>query len=352
MTDFDTIAPTVEAALDRAGDRFGRPLIKMPNGKSARYRRATTFASTLEDSYTLGQWKRRMVLLGAAAQPELLQEAAELLDDKSGLDRVCEQAHALAGGNERRDLGTALHKLTELLDEGVDVLADLRGAIEQISSIECREVALRHIDSIPADLRAYVEATRPLKHLHSETLVVLDDLKVAGTPDRITEYDGQRFICDLKTGEDLKYAQGTISIQLALYAHGLLYDALSGERSPLPSVNGQRGIVVHLRAGSGRCSLQWVNIHAGWQQIELANAVRKWRSRNDLFAPLDTSAAIDNLVAEGLVDDPITAQISAAANVEQLGAIWRDNRAAWTDVHTARAAERKALLITQEGKTA
>lgn len=321
--DFASVAPTIER------DRYGRPLIKLPNSdKRMAYTRATTLASTLEDQYNLTAWKQRMTMLGLIARQDLAMSVASTdHDDKRRLNDLAEQAMEASGANARREIGTALHKFCERLDLGQNV-----GPIP---------------GDFARDVEAYRAETGAFRMLHVERFVVLDELRVAGTPDRVVEWDGQHFIFDLKTGSGVELAQGSISMQLAIYAHSTFYDDATGEREPLPSVNGQRAIVAHLPAGSGRCSLHWVNIAAGWEQVRTAFAVREWRKRKDLLAPFEINAAMDNLVDAGLIDDPIVSQLRAATSAEQLGAIWRDNRHAWTNEHTALAAEIKAALTNQ-----
>ncbi len=48
------------------------------------------------------------------------------------------------------------------------------------------------------DIEAYAQATSVLSKLFIEQFSVLDKYKIAGTPDRIVEYKGERFIADLK----------------------------------------------------------------------------------------------------------------------------------------------------------
>lgn len=317
---------TVTVPPEIGRDRYGRPLVTPPGGgKPVPYTRCTTFVDALEDKYNLQKWQQRMVILGLVDRPDLLLSAAAHRDEKQQLNKVADDAIEAAKAHAAATVGTAIHALTQRIDAGQDI-GPVPGEYQR-------------------DLDAYAKATTDLKVLHSETFTVLDDLKIGGTPDRVVEYDGERYIADIKTGS-IDYGAGKIAMQLAVYAHSEFYDIPTGKRSPLPGVSGQRGIIIHLPAGTGTCALHWVNIGAGWEAVELAAQVRAWRARKDLTAPLDTAAAVDNLTAAGLIHDPIVAQLQAASTVDALTRIWMDNQPAWTDAHTAAAAARKASLTS------
>ena len=267
-----------------------------------------------------------MVAIGLADRPDLLLAAAAHRGDKTQLDQITEQAVEAARAHAAATVGTALHAITQQIDTGQPV-GPLPGEYE-------------------ADIDAYTAATVHLKMLHVEQFVVLDDLKIGGTPDRVVEYDGHHYIADVKTGS-IEYGAGAIAMQLAVYAHSRLYNPRTGERTPL-DVHQDKAVVIHLPAGTGTCTLHWVNITAGWEAVQHATWVRAWRARKNLIAPADTPAAISNLAQAGLIDDPIEAQIDAAQTVLDLTRVWAENVRAWTDQHTQQAVARKAQL-TSEG---
>lgn len=252
-------APTIER------DGYGRPLIVPPGGgKPKAYTRATTFAGTMEDTYNLGLWQQRMTAVGLSERADLLLAVSAHRDDKKRLDEIVEQAKEAAQAHAAATTGTALHALAEQLDRGQVVPT----------------VPEAYLD----DLAAYARTTQGMTHLHIERLLVLDDLKVAGTPDRVVEYKGGRYIADIKTGS-ITYGMGKIAVQLALYSRGHLYDPETGQREPL-GVDQRNALVIHLPAGTGTCSLHWVNIAAGWEAVQHAAWVRSWRSRRDLSVPV------------------------------------------------------------------
>ena len=253
-------------------DRFGRPLIVPPDGgKPEPYMRATTLAKTLDDTYSLQQWAKRSVLIGAGARPDLGVSAAMLAAKaaagdrfaKKEIDKLADAAMEVSGSSTKRNMGTVLHGLSERVDRG----ESMEGVPEELLG----------------DLREYYTATKDLEVLAIESFVVNDPLKTGGSFDRIVRYNGESFVFDLKTG-NVTFAAGSIAIQLSVYAGGLLYNHDTAERSPLPDdLNPDVGIVAHLPQGEKRCQLYRVDLKSGREAIEHAMWVRGYRKRKDLF---------------------------------------------------------------------
>jgi hypothetical protein len=248
-----------------ARDRWGRPLVIPPGGgKATPYTRCTTFIDCLDDRYNLELWKIRQAAIGLTERPDLHLAVSAHRDDKKKLDKICNDAIEAAKSSAAATTGTALHSLTELVDAG----RDLPGLP----------------DSAKADLEAYREGTAALTVVAMEQFGVHDELKVAGTWDRLVEYQGQRFIADLKTGSTIDYSLGKIAMQLAIYSRCQVYDVPTGQRTPL-DVYPNAGLVIHLPAGQARCDLHWVDLKAGWEGVQLAAQVRAWRKRKGLASP-------------------------------------------------------------------
>ena len=183
---------------------------------------------------------------------------------RQALNTICADAREAAAAGAAATVGTALHRLAERLDRGEPV--EVPAAAE-------------------ADMQAYRDATAGIDWLHIETLMVHDGLNVAGTPDRIgvAPGDSLAMVWDLKTGS-LDFGMGKIAMQLALYAHSRLYDPATGTRTDL-KVDLERAVVIHLPAGTGRCTLVEVDIAAGREAVQVAAQVRAWRSRKNLSKP-------------------------------------------------------------------
>lgn len=258
-------------------DRFGRYVIPDPvTGEKRTWTRATTWASTVADTFGLTKWELRMTAIGLARRPDLLTGVAAVLDPdskdgKKALDRLVDRAKEAALASQRATLGTALHSFCEAHDSG-------------------REVAL-----IPPpfdrDIETYKRTMSAVKvsRNYIEKIGVISELGVAGTMDRVVAFHQGRLplIGDIKTGRDLSYSWTEMAIQLALYAHAdTVYDPVEKQHRPMLEVDQEKALVVHLPAGEARCQLHLVDIAAGWEMAQVCGRVRNWRARKDLAAPL------------------------------------------------------------------
>ena len=309
---------TLDPFAEIPRDRWGRPLIIQPNGsKPVAYTRATTVAKAVEDQTNLMQWKQRQTLLGLIIRPDLAlaAAAAKNIDDekaqKKQLNAITEQCMEASESSASATKGTALHSLCETVDRG--------GKPQHVPA------------EFEADIAAYIERTRTLRHRHIETMLVNDELKIAGTPDRISTYMNRLHIADIKSGS-IAFPH-SIAAQLAIYANSSLYNPETGERAPLTGVDKRHGIVIHLPAGRGQCSLHMVDIAAGWKAVQLAVQVREWRARKDLMTPL-----LD-------VGPDVFALISRAETVSDLEQIWLTHSEQWSGELTEAAAARKRHLL-------
>lgn len=333
-----TVFP-LEPQIER--DRWGRPMVVPPEGgKATAYTRCTTYVGCLDDTYKLGQWQQRHVVMGTALHDDLIAAVRDTHpDDRDTLDRLVDEAKERSGAGDAARLGTYLHAVTEAADRGTDPAA-VQPPMQSTGPLNPADYV--------ADLRAYEQATAPFKALHIEKFVVQDDLKVGGTPDRIVEFEGRNYIADLKTGS-VEWGGLKIAMQLAMYAHSRLYDVRTHQRGDLPDVDLKRGIVIHLPAGTGKASLLWVDIAAGWDAVRVARDVREWRNRGRrVFTPLDVQG---DLVAD-LARTELEMKVRGANSVETLTALWAKHANVWDDDLTAMATARKQVLtrhLTEAG---
>lgn len=279
MTGLDFLDAPSEVPVEVPRDRYGRPLVVPPGEvKAVPYTRVTTFIDVLEDKTTLTNWAKRMVLIGACADPSIIEEASRT-GDKRDHNRLADRALEAAKANDSRNKGTHLHALSECVDRGEELPRFVTG--------ENGPVEVTEQDR--ADMDAYRLATEPLDVQYIETLTVHDGLRVAGTPDRIVKVGGRSVIADLKTGS-VEYGALKMAMQLSIYARSVFYDHATQSRSPLPEVDLDRAIIVHLPAGSGTCSLLWLDIAAGWQAVDVARRVREARAWKNVLAPFGGAA--------------------------------------------------------------
>ena len=278
----------------------------IPVGHKLRsYTRTTTYIDVLDDKSNIEAWQMRMVLVGIAGDTGLLadvpalyaeQQYAEaglrqigLGEDAAGkadlkaaakvpkdeLNRRAQIAKKKAGAEDKADKGTELHALSEMRDQGLDLPKGITFA-----------------DVL--DLDAYTRASEGFKIIHMEKLVVHDGLSIGGTPDRVSEWvgdktlvapdgteyksgDGVNLITDLKTGT-VEYGALKMAMQLAIYAQSMLYDPVTGERSPLENIDLKWGIIMNIPAGTGHGALYWADLELGWEAVQIAGSVRRMRS--------------------------------------------------------------------------
>jgi hypothetical protein len=281
--------------VDIQRDRYGRPLVIPPDGgPRVPYRRTTTFAGALEDTYALQLWKLRQAVVGMGLRPDLvLAAAATEPEDKDRLNEIAEKAteHALASA--AATTGTSLHALTERLDRGQKL-----GVVPE---------------PYGADVKAYEKATAGIEWIEIETFRVLDGWRVAGTADRIGLINGIPTVCDIKSGR-IEFPH-KMALQLAIYARSLAYDIATDTRGPAtPELDLEHAVIIHLPAGEGRCQLHRIDIAKGWDACLLAKKVWDWRAVKGLLQPIDETHS----VAQTFVT-----LARAACGIEELRQVWR-----------------------------
>lgn len=296
-------------------DRFGRYLI---GGKP--YTRATTWAGTVDERYNLERWQQRQVAFGLSQRQDLIARVAACRpDDKDELGKLCDAAIEAAKGSAGANLGTALHAFTERIDLGEDLVVPAPW------------------DADVAAYRATLDAAGiVIDPVNVERIVVNHTLGVAGTFDRLAEVPDLPGGCDLavvdlKTGGFLSWQ--SIAVQLALYARAEeLYDPVSDTCSPMPFVNREWGVVVHLPAGTASCTLHLVDLVAGWAMAQTCGVVREWRKRKDLAKPYvvavpEPVAPTPPTEADVKMRDWLYRRIAAlrdAGRLDELAAAWPD----------------------------
>ena len=278
-------------------DQYGRYLLPDPDtGKEVAWTRATTWSGTMKDRFGLNKWEMRMVAKGLGLRPDLHALAASTpLGDKKALDRVVQDAKEAAEASSGANKGTALHRFTELYDLGEPFHAPAPYD--------------RDVEAYAAKMKE--KGLRALPQ-YIERIVVVPDLGIAGTLDRIVAYNeaGDLRILDFKSGANLFYSLGEIEIQLAIYANaGLMWNDRTGEYEPMPEVDKDLALIAHCAAGSGHCEIIESDIARGLEFIKLSGQVRAWRQRKPLQKIYDPSKT-----AAG--------RIARAKNKAELKALW------------------------------
>lgn len=277
-------------------------------GKNAAYTRVTNFIKLASDHFALDQWSGRMTLLGLVRNPKILPKVVGIFDgtesasivakkEREFLNGLVEDAKTAAGHKDRANKGTALHDHTEMVDTG-----------------------RRKMEDIPEEFRAEVQVYREaLADQPFEVVPYLVEkstahtgLGVAGTFDRVYRvtrdhtvslpnlgevelYAGEHVIGDVKTGDSLEYALLEIATQESCYARGVNESgvAVAYGRPPtwrwvrpgesliegddsymVPKVREDIGVVMHVPYAGGQCTVEWLDLKAGWANAELCKEVQ------------------------------------------------------------------------------
>jgi hypothetical protein len=251
-------------------DRYGNPLITLPDGTTETYVRASNVGDALDDKSAIQVWGERMVVKGIASSDHVrtLVSLADVTDDKA-LGAIARKAKDAAGAWTASDLGTAIHRLTERLDLG---------------EITMDDVDDRFRPSLTAYRRALDE--HGLTPIEVERIVVADEIKVAGTLDRLLRTrHGDVVVADIKTGKAVYPPSKGIACQLAAYAHSVFYDPATATRTPIDGLRTDAAIVIHLPASGDSCTLWRVDTERGYELCRLAIQVRDAR-KEKLLKPL------------------------------------------------------------------
>jgi hypothetical protein len=257
----------------------GEPLL---HKDKCTYTRVTTFVDCLDDKSAIHQWEKRelIVFLTTRRGEDFLLEASSYHPMsptyKKDMRNLIDRALDAAGAKDKARKGTAVHALSEQHDMGLPVTPHWK---------------------YEKHLEVYKNLTQHFEMVQIEQFVVNDEYETGGTPDRVIRYwpcevivnkeTGERcgrdhYIEDLKTGRVDFYTEGTIAMQLAMYAHSKCYDIATGKRFDPPPLCPHKGIVVHIPAQEPDpeplSSTRWINIAKGWRRIALAKAVREARA--------------------------------------------------------------------------
>lgn len=322
---------TIHADFKR--NHNGWPQI-IPQGGGPRplsYRRMTKYVDVLEDHYLLNNWDRRQVAIGISQREDLRLSVLAHIDApdaKTVIDGACRDAKDFAQARAKATQGTAFHTLTDIIDRGGDLPAGLP-------------------DNILKTLEAFKVATAPLKIIAIEPKTVLDTYRVAGTPDRIYELDGVRYIGDTKTG-NIHWGTLKICSQLAGYSRSWLYDVATGARSA-HGCSTNRGIVMDVDLEKCTVELRWVDLESGMWAMNICKQVWAARKADDfdmltkpivpgeLSRPsLRLEIAAETRAAEVVAaeQERIAAMLQAATTKEEVLGIWEQFNATWTDALT------------------
>jgi hypothetical protein len=246
---------------------------------------ASSVAKIPDDMYKINQWRLRMVTIGMALSPALVERAAAHYDDRDQLETIAEEAIKLAKGHEASARGIAAHRITERIDLGQDIIdSPLAQAIRGAWSRALDDAGL---EVIPQFI---------------ERIVLYPDLNIAGMFDRICRRrsDGALVVVDAKTGENVLAYPHANTIQVAIYAYAPLLagpipksGGSTEQFEPMPDVDKEIGYIVHMPSEAEAQVLE-VDIAAGWQAFnDICLPALDWRNRKGMIRQM-ISAAVWN----------------------------------------------------------
>jgi hypothetical protein len=235
-----------------------------------RWSGASNWGKRIEDNTALSAWRAREAVRGVALD-DRLRQAVLLADGRDELDDIVEQALQAAGANSNRDRGTEIHRITELAD-----LGKLAGVTDDIAA-----TAQRWRDTLN---RAGIE----LLPGHVEQIVLIPEMQVCGTFDRLARWQGETVVLDLKTGTSgAKYAH-SMAVQLALLAHADWITDGDGVRNDDRTtwttfqafrelgVSTDVGLIVAMPSDGSDISVHTLDLDAGWDAARLAHRAKQW----------------------------------------------------------------------------
>jgi hypothetical protein len=204
-------------------DRYDRPSLFPPD--SARrigYSRPSTLGKDLDTGKGLIPWEQTMVVTGLYNRPELWAKANGVFQrggswgtDKEFFKRLMDECKDAGNWKAKADRGTALHDLTDAADKGIldhdRVPESLQGAVFWYEKHIAPKINVLAAEAFVAvDRLVELPGRKPIS------------LRAAGSVDRIAEFDGERYIVDVKSGRDDEFRTGVCG-QLWLYSVGDLY---------------------------------------------------------------------------------------------------------------------------------
>ena len=251
-----------------------------------------------------------------------------------------EAAFELGGGNDGWRKGKALHRLTDIIDEGgdpgdqgdVNVILDRYRELMEGYEVVATEVFGANDRWLTAGtfdfllrLRGYLAA--PDGTLYEPGALIMGDKKTSGT----SHYFGAKF-----------------AVQLTTYATGVPIDKRTGEWSSWEAVGGrpdQRwGLILHFPSDPRKvddCGWHWVDLVDGERKCDVAAQIRE-ENRTKPITPCHQRPAPghpDDMKRAGAMS-----KIAAARSVAALKMVKRSHAGVWDDELQTLALERKAAI--------
>jgi hypothetical protein len=113
-------------------------------------------------------------------------------------------------------------------------------------------------------------------------------------------------------------------VQLAVYAHSVLYDVATGQRTPI-DLDLSTALIVHLPAGKASFTLYEVDVAAGWEAALVCAEIDRWRKRKNLLVAVPISKKATTVETVNAADDTrdnLLRRCRKVAELSPAGAEW------------------------------
>lgn len=267
-----------------ARDRWGRPYVtqngetlkydkgrRTPNNATA-YSRISTLAGALDDKSNLIDWTAARAMIGLVKSESLFAQVAHLAsahrdpwavpEAKKPLKELVQRATDLGGASDASGDGTAFHGLAEVWDKTGIRPEFMPRRLEPW--IEARQEALQDWEPVLV-----------------EPFVVIDEIQIAGSPDRFLRHKKTGIVvcADDKSGASDPDYPLKVTIQVAAASRGEQYDQRTGKRTRI-DCDQDVGLLIHTpirSTGNPRSTVYSLDLQAGWKYAKLAVEVREAR---------------------------------------------------------------------------
>lgn len=312
-------------------------------GRLTSYTRASTVAKTLEDTWMLDAWAKRMMLIGLAGTRSILLQADKLITEhinrdlplstaarelRTPLNNLAEDAQYAAGAKAAAEFGTATHAWCEYVDHG--------GRIADVP-----ELFRPYVLGYRRELAAHGLAT---DRYWTERIVLNTRYGIAGTLDRLFwNHKAQLFMGDIKTSRGMDYSWLYFAIQLAIYhgaSHVLSLDGTSWE--PMPPLDPNTALIASLpRDDPAAARIVPINMEFGATALHTAMTVRRLRSQAEKSAGT-VSYGLDSMDTATRRWYAARFAVETSQTQADLAEVWERYKDVWTDDLTEIG--RKSLL--------
>lgn len=316
-------------------NQYGHYLLPDPaTGTTVGFVRATTAAKVLDDTYNLSRWSTRqqvasvLRLADAAADPlnEGRATAQRMLDDLrdrigkgngSNTNDLLEEIDGFAGGKNAAEFGDAVHEWCAALDSSMITVDQVPELFEPW--VTAYQKILAHAGLIA--VAQYVERQ------------VLNDSgieRVVGTLDRLfmCVATGELYLGDLKTSkaDNVKWSWMTWPTQLVGYARARLMWGLDGGWEPMPPVNQDVGLLVHLPSDApGAANMLALKLAPADAYMATSLTARHHRKN----AKFDVPGVSPVPTAEALRYVAAYQAIQSSRGTDDLNAVWDQYQDVW-----------------------